>query len=376
LLLDEPTSQLDPVAADSLIWLLRRLNEEQGIAIVIAEQRLERLLPAADRVVTLRQGRVAFDAAPRGFLEWAAQSAPELQTPAAALMTACGISATPVSVKEARTALAEAGLRPSAGTPPAVNRPKRRRFGIRDSSRTNAPLKMSGVWDERKDGQTILADVHLEAAAGETIALMGRNGAGKSTLLKHAIGLLKPTRGKVTTSGEIAMLTQNPSDHLICERIGDIADAKLLKAAGVEVDLDRHPRDLSGGERQRLAFELVAGSADDRSVLLLDEPTRGLDRQRRLALAERIRAIAASGTAVLLATHDAELAAEVADRIVLLADGTVLADGTPSEILAGGWYFTTETSRILGGAGGALLPIQGAALLVGGSKEGQAGIKR
>jgi len=370
LLLDEPTSQLDPVAADSLIWLLRRLNEEQGIAIVIAEQRLERLLPAADRIVAMRQGSVGFDGGARRFLEWAADSAPELQTPAAALLAACGVDSVPVSVKEARAALAAAGMRPGPATTliTAENQKIKRLSKIWPARRDKDPLRIAGVWDERKGGQTILADVEISAAEGETIALMGRNGAGKSTLLKHAAGLLTPTRGSVTTGGDVAMLTQNPSDHLICERIGDVADAETLSAAGVTVNPDRHPRDLSGGERQRLAFELVAASSSELSVLLLDEPTRGLDSQRRMALAKRIRTISEQGTAVVLATHDAELAAEVADRIVLLADGAVLADGTPSEILAGGWYFTTETSRILGGAGGALLPADGAALLTAGSK--------
>ena len=376
LLLDEPTSQLDPVAADSLIWLLRRLNEEQGIAIVIAEQRLERLLPAADRVVALRQGTVGFDGRPGEFLEWASDAAPELQTPASALMAACGIRSMPVSVKQARAALAEAGLAPSPVSPPVTVGSQKRKRAIWPARRSHGPLQISGVWDERKGGQTILADIDLNAAEGETIALMGRNGAGKSTLLKHAAGLLTPTRGKVTTSGELAMLTQNPSDHLICDQIGDIANAAMLSAAGVSTEPDRHPRDMSGGERQRLAFELVAGSADGLSVLLLDEPTRGLDRQRRAFLAGRIRSIAEQGTAVVLATHDAELAAEVADRIVLIADGAVLADGTPSEILAGGWYFTTETSRILGGAGGALLPRDGAALLAAASQLQQAGAEK
>jgi energy-coupling factor transport system ATP-binding protein len=375
LLLDEPTSQLDPVAADSLIWLLRRLNEEQGIAIVIAEQRLERLLPAADRVVAMLQGSVGFDAGPRAFLEWASECAPELQTPAAALMAACGVGSAPVSVKEARAALAAAGLAPGPTTEPVAADSRKRHRGIWAARRKQSPLQISGVWDERKGGQTILADVDISAAKGETIALMGRNGAGKSTLLKHAAGLLTPTRGSVTTAGDVAMLTQNPSDHLICDRIGDVADAETLSAAGVSADPDRHPRDLSGGERQRLAFELVAGSSGDLSVLLLDEPTRGLDRQRRAALAGRIRSISDQGTAVLLATHDAELAAEVADRIVLIADGAVLADGSPSEILAGGWYFTTETSRILGGAGGALLPGDGAALLTSGPRAQQSEVQ-
>jgi energy-coupling factor transport system ATP-binding protein len=141
----------------------------------------------------------------------------------------------------------------------------------------------------------------------------------------------------------------------------------VLEAAGLADRADRHPRDLSGGERQRLALALVAADAGPGApapaVVGLDEPTRGMDRARRDALAAELRALAARGAAAIVATHDAELAAAFATRVVLLGDGTVAADGPPGEVLAGGWYFSTETARILGGAGGVLGPEQGAALL-------------
>ena len=155
---------------------------------------------------------------------------------------------------------------------------------------------------------------------------------------------------------------QNPGDYLVHDRIGDEASAAAIERAGLTGREAVHPRDLSGGERQRLALELVLDS-DDLALACLDEPTRGMDPARKLVLAERLRALAADGVAVLVATHDAEFAAELADRVVLMGKGTVIADGPASEVLCGGWHFATEVARVLGGAGGALTPEQGAAVL-------------
>jgi energy-coupling factor transporter ATP-binding protein EcfA2 len=361
-LLDEPTSQLDPVAGDELIWLLRRLNEEWGTTILLAEHRLERCLPAADRVIAMADGQVVCDAPPRGFLAWAADASPELQTPAARLFATAGLTPPPSGVKEARAALRARGV--DLTTPPEddggagadgeVRRPSRR-------ARRDAALVLDGVWHERRGGAVVLRGVDLAIAPGERVALMGRNGAGKSTLLRHAAGLMAPTRGKVKASGRVALLLQDPNDYLLHERVGDEASAEALRAVGLEHLVDRHPRDLSGGQRQRLALAIVLDGPQRAAVIGLDEPTRGMDRGAKGALAQRLRGLAEDGAAVVVATHDPEFAAEVADRVVLLADGRPIADGPASAVLAGGWYFATETARITGGR--ALLPADGAALL-------------
>ncbi len=381
ILLDEPTSQLDPVAGDELVWLLRRLNEEWGVAVVLAEHRLERCLAAADRVVALLDGRVACDAPPREMLAWAMNAAPALATPGAHLFAAAGLRPPPAGVKEARASLRARGLVPeraaeaagkaSSGRRRATGSPLLRRLRRRPAGPAPA-LRLSGVWHERPGGRTVLRAIDLELAPGEVVALMGRNGAGKSTLLRHAAGLMSPTRGRVEAAGRVALLLQHPGDYLIGDRVGDLTTPPALAAAGLERLAERHPRDLSGGERQRLALALVTaggGEPGERrrdgppAVLGLDEPTRGMDRAWRGELAALVRARAADGAGVLLATHDAELAAEVAGRVVLLGAGEIVADGPAAEVLAGGWYFTTETARILDGAGGALLPAQGAELL-------------
>jgi energy-coupling factor transport system ATP-binding protein len=374
LVLDEPTSQLDPVAGDELIGSLRRCNEDSDTAIVLAEHRLERCLGAADRVIALVDGVVACDASPEAFLAWAGDAAPELQTPGARLLRGVDIAPVP-GVKRARSALRARGLAPDhelGATAPAIQtadvrgqRPRRSVF--RRAADPSAALELARVWYEIPSGPAILRGVSLTLAPGERVALMGRNGAGKSTLLRQAAGLLAPTRGHVRSSGRVALLLQNPSDYLIHDTVAQEAPAAALRTAGLGSEFEaRHPRDLSGGEKQRLALAIVLGDDDGddngerATVVCLDEPTRGMDRARKQQLAHMLSEL---GAAVLVATHDPEFAAAFAQRVVLLADGAPIADGPTGQVLAGGAYFATETARILGGAGGALTPEQGIALL-------------
>jgi energy-coupling factor transport system ATP-binding protein len=198
---------------------------------------------------------------------------------------------------------------------------------------------------------------------GETLALMGRNGAGKSTLLRLMAGLIAPTRGRIERGGRVALLLQNPNDYFLHERVRDELSPKALREAGLEQLAERSPRDLSGGERQRLALAIVTDGEEPPALLALDEPTRGMDREAKAALAAELRRRAGEGQAVIVATHDPEFAAACADRALLLADGRLIVDGPAAELLAGGWYFSTETARILAGAGGALDPEQGAQVL-------------
>ena len=354
LVLDEPTSQLDPVAGDELIWLLRRLNEEWGTAVVIAEHRLERCLPAADRVVVLEDGAVACDAPPGGFLSWDAAAGGALATPVARLFSLAGLGPLPASVKDARAQLRGAGLAP--GRPPEPQEHGRVR------RRSDAAVRTHDLWHEIEDGPQVLRAVDLEFAPGERVALMGRNGAGKSTLLRHLKGLVEPTRGGVERSGEVALLMQNPNDYLIHEHASEEAGEAALARAGLAGRGEANPRDLSGGERQRLALEVVLSGAPAAAVCL-DEPTRGMDRARKERLAARIAELAEAGAVVIVATHDTEFAATFASRVVLMGPGVVIADGAPAEVLAGGWHFSTEVARALGGAGGALTPEDGARVI-------------
>jgi energy-coupling factor transport system ATP-binding protein len=201
----------------------------------------------------------------------------------------------------------------------------------------------------------VLKGLELKVHRGERVALMGRNGAGKSTLLRTAAGLVEPVKGRMDAPGGIALLTQNPGDYLVRERVGDELPgeqgAAALRAVGLEHAVDRDPRDLSGGERQRLALAIaLAGRMDGETLpglVALDEPTRGMDRARKGELDELIEGLARGGAAVVVATHDVEFAAAFAERVVLLGDGAASADGPAEEILSGGWYFATEVARVL-----------------------------
>lgn len=394
-LLDEPTSQLDPVAGDELIWLLRRLNEEWGVSILLAEHRLERCLAAADRVIAMDSGTIAFDGSPRDFLAWAQQADTALETPAARLFSLAGIEPLPVGVRDARQILmstdalqgrvlsrdggASLALRSAPGKgidPPEVRSLALRRLrAARDTPTTRHPPAMSvrDLWIELRSGdepRDVLKGIDLEMGRGERVALMGRNGAGKSTLLRALAGLVEPVRGKTEVAGEMALLTQNPSDYLVRERVGDElpGDEGLtaLRIVGLEDKVDSDPRDLSGGERQRLALAIALagrmGGDEMPGLVALDEPTRGMDRARRQDLVELIEGFAARGAGIVVATHDVEFASAFAERVVLMGDGVVIADGSAAEILSGGWYFATEVARILD-LPGVITPEQGAASL-------------
>jgi energy-coupling factor transport system ATP-binding protein len=389
-LLDEPTSQLDPVAGDELIWLLRRLNEEWGVAVLLAEHRLERCLAAADRVIAMDSGAIAFDGAPGAFLAWSHASDPTLSTPSARLFSLAGIDPLPTGVRQARQLLAPTGApagagdltpserlvllgRPHLGQPARADPSKLRKEGVRSPAST--ALQARGLWielsrdDERHD---VIRGIDLEIQRGERVALMGRNGAGKSTLLRTAAGLVDPVRGKLAAPGGIALLTQNPSDYLVRERVGDElpgeSGAAALHTVGLEHAVDADPRDLSGGERQRLALAIaLAGQMEGErlpGVVALDEPTRGMDRSRKDDLVALVGSLAARGAGVVVATHDVEFASEFAERVVLLGAGVVIADGPATEVLSGGWYFATEVARVLD-LPGVVTPEQGAAVLLG-----------
>jgi energy-coupling factor transport system ATP-binding protein len=388
LLLDEPTSQLDPVAGDELIWQLRRLNEEWGVTVLLADHRVERCLAAADRVVTLDRGRISFDGRPADFVEWAAAEAPELAPPVSTMCARAGIRPLPIGVKDGRALLRARGLTAddgdAANNEDGAGGKRRRRFlrSRRAHPTSESALTLERVWVSYDDGtgatHAALRGLSLRIDRGETVALLGRNGAGKSTLLRVAAGLRDPDRGQLRAAGEVALVLQSPADYFLHEHVRDELPKRWADSALAEIGLsgskETDPRDLSGGERQRLALAVVLagrgiGGGDAPAVAALDEPTRGMDRTLKEALAKRLRTLAARGAAVIVATHDVEFAARVADRCVLLANGQVVADGGTSEVLSGGRYFATEVARVLGGGARMVLPEEGARWLVAAAVE-------
>jgi energy-coupling factor transport system ATP-binding protein len=342
LVLDEPTSQLDPQGAEDVLAALARLNADLGTTVVLAEHRLERAAPMADRAVVVRDGRVAAPG-PTAAVVAGYEGAP----PVTHLGRLLGWDPPPLTVRQARAAVAAAGRPDLPPAPPVPARPP-----------PGGPLVTATGLAVRRGHRTVLSGVDLAVAEGEVVALLGRNGAGKTTLLRALAGLLRPDAGRVTAGGRVAYVPQDPGALLFSPTVrAELAETLRLlgRPDGGEVDrwLDalrlsgvagRHPRSLSGGERQRVAVAAVAvGGA---AVLLLDEPTRGMDAATRAALEAAMARHAATGGGVVLATHDVELAARAATRAVVLGDGEVVASGEARAVLSGS-LFAPQVLRVL-----------------------------
>lgn len=376
LALDEPTSQLDPESAGEFLRAVARARRKRGLTVLLADHRLEQSLEVADRVLVLNDGALEFDGDPAQYLAWASRRAHDrwMMTPAARLISLAGLGPPAASERKAgklitavfdRTGPAApstaAAQHPSADAARSAPAPRPASQAPRPASQAPRPaLQLESVsFTYPGAASPALRDVTLSLDAGERLALLGRNGSGKSTLLRLARGLLSPQHGVVRASRKTGLLLQNPNDYLIHERVADEAPLESLERFGLADLVERDPRQLSGGQRQRLALAIVMQERP--GALLLDEPTRGMDRDLKLELAELLEGFAALGTAVVLATHDVEFAAGFASRVVVLDDGRVASDGEPVEVFGGG-SFATATARLLPGSG-ALTPEAGAAML-------------
>ena len=373
LLLDEPTSQLDPVGSEELLAALRRLSEDTGSTIVLAEHRVERCLHLATRVLYMEDGAVVVDAPPQEFALWALAGHRELLPPVARLFARrlnghaaerAADGGLPMTVKDGRHMLDViedgAPARASQQRPESPGEPVLHARGLTVGYEREAPL---------------LEDVSLQLRRGEVVALMGENGAGKSTLVRHFNGLLRPLSGSVSLLGRdvatlsvaeaargCALLGQDPNDYFVRDTVAQEIDYTLAQVEPDEdkrrtladkaiADLDlgglveRDPRSLSGGERTRAA--LAAVTCVDPALVVLDEPTRGMDPTHKNELAATLRRWAAADRCVLLVTHDVEFAARCATRVVVVGDGGVLADGPAADVLNGSLFFSTQVNRLL-----------------------------
>ncbi|MBV8952086.1 MAG: ATP-binding cassette domain-containing protein [Actinobacteria bacterium] len=345
LVLDEPTSQLDPQGADDVLAAITRLNSDLGTTVLVAEHRLERAAPLADRAVVMDGGRIADGPGPPGTVITRYPGAPTVTR----LGRLLDWHPAPLTVRDARLALAT-----MAGTfPPGP---------VRSAAPESAATPGEGLVAARRVGvelgrRRVLRDVTLELRRGEVTALLGRNGSGKTTLLRALAGLLPVADGSVTRDAPVVYVPQDPNTLLFAPTVEQELTETLrllgrrnrgevdewLDRLALIADRTRHPRGLSGGERQRVAIAAVAvGGAD---VLLLDEPTRGMDAHSAVALEHAIRDHAGAGGAVVLATHDVELAARVATRAIVLGDGDVVADGSARDVLAGS-LFAPQVLRV------------------------------
>jgi energy-coupling factor transport system ATP-binding protein len=340
LVLDEPTSQLDPQGADDVLAAVARLNADLGTTVLLAEHRFERAAVMADRAVLIEAGAVAAIGPPAGVIGDFA-GAPSVTR----LGRLLGWQPLPLTVRDARACAAAATTLPEWTPAPIA-------VGVGET--LLAARELSVELGRRR----VLDHLDVAVGQGEVVALLGRNGAGKTTLLRALAGLVHPAGGDVRAGTSTAYVPQDPNAllfaptvrreldetlRLIGARDPDATDA-WLHALDLEHVADRHPRSLSSGERQRVAIAAVAvGGA---GVLLLDEPTRGMDARSRAALERAVGLHAATGGAVVLATHDVELAARCATRAVVLGDGDVVASGPARSVLAGS-LFAPQVLRVL-----------------------------
>ncbi|MFF5428347.1 MULTISPECIES: ABC transporter ATP-binding protein [unclassified Streptomyces] len=398
LVLDEPTSALDPSAAEDVLAVLQRLVHDLGTTVLMAEHRLERVVQYADQVLLLPDGRMGPPA------EIMAVS--PVHPPVVALGRLAGWDPLPLTVRDARrraTALrdrladrtpqppralagrdggaGEAGgaggaeaAGPSAASPGrgSGRRPLFRRGRTAPAEDTApGPLVDVRALAVRRGRVEALRRIDLRVRAGETVALMGRNGAGKSTLLHTLVGTVAPTSGTVRVAGrtphttdpralirQVGLVPQEPRDLLYAETVAAecaAADADAGAAPGTcralvaellpGVTDTTHPRDLSEGQRLALALSVVLTGRPP--LLLLDEPTRGLDYAAKARLVAHLRTLAAAGHATVLATHDVELTAELADRVVIVAGGEVVADGPTAEVVVSSPAFSPQVAKVL-----------------------------
>ena len=356
LILDEPTSQLDPIAATDFLQTLSRINRELGTTILICEHRLEDVIPMANRLLVMDRGRLIADDTPEGTFEiLRKRSHPMLlsmPTPMRVWSSLGWDTACPLTVSDGRGQLTDwAAEHPLAPVP-----------GRRAGEPKEPPcISLDEVWFRyEKESPDILKGVTLKAYSGELLCILGGNGTGKSTMLSVLSGVRKPYRGKLRANGaKVAALPQNPQMLLVTKnvreellsvfpgkKLDEVSDRIGEMAALCRLDglMDRHPYDLSGGEQQRTALAKVL--LQEPEILLLDEPTKGVDNDFKQVFAQILTELTARGVCVIMVSHDVEFCAKYADRCGLFFDGSIVTVDAPQPFFAGKSFYTTAANRM------------------------------
>ena len=364
LILDEPTSQLDPIAASDFLNTVRKINTELGTTVIITEHRLEDIFPYADRAIVMDGGRVIADDTPRniGQLLWQQRSDlfAAMPTPVRVFYGAQGKGACPLTVREGRNWLSRCF--PQAPKVQSVAVPQAQ------AEKRDIALSLEELWFRyEKDSPDILRGVCAQVPKGSMYAIVGGNGAGKSTTLKAICGICRPYRGKVKIFGKpvdkyktgelfggtLAMLPQDPKSLFVKKTLREdleemTKDKALIAqiAATCQVDhlLDSHPYDLSGGEQQRGALAKVLLTQP--KLLLLDEPTKGIDSFFKETFAEILKQLKSQGITVIMVSHDVEFCARYADLVSMFFDGQILTTDHPRRFFGNNSFYTTSANRM------------------------------
>lgn len=345
LILDEPTSQLDPIAAADFLATVRKLNEDLGLTVILTEHRLEEALPMADMLAVLENGRLIACDAPQKAAMQIRGSAVFSSMPAAVRIFASlgGEGEAPLTVGQGRAFIA-------SQLHNAVDITREHSF-----EHGSPAAELKGCWFRyEKNAPDVLRGLELKLYAGEICALLGGNGSGKSTSIGLLSGRLRPYRGRVKSSGvRIAALPQDPRELFVRDTVLD--ELRELESNEAELErivqllelndiLERHPFDISGGEQQRLALGKLLLTQP--GVLLLDEPTKGMDGQFKQRFGELLRKLRSEGRAVFLVSHDIEFCARYADRCALLFRGETVAESSPQEFFSGNFFYTTAAAKL------------------------------
>ena len=364
LILDEPTSQLDPIAASDFLNTVRKINIELGTTVIITEHRLEDIFPYADRAIVMDEGRVIADDTPRnvGKLLWEQKNDmfAAMPTPVRVFFGTDSTGNCPLTVREGRNWLSSCfpeGVKVSALSPRMLLEK------IEDPA-----LSMKELWFRyEKDSPDVLRGVSAEIPKGSLYAIVGGNGAGKSTTLKAICGICRPYRGKVKVFGKpvdkykaaelfggcLAMLPQDPKSLFVKKTVREdleemTRDANKIRdtAAVCEIEalLDNHPYDLSGGEQQRVALAKVL--LTEPKLLLLDEPTKGIDSFFKEKLADILCKLKKQGITIVMVSHDVEFCARYADMVSMFFDGQILTTDTPQRFFGNNSFYTTAAGRM------------------------------
>lgn len=357
LILDEPTSQLDPIAAAEFLHTLKKLNRDFSLTVLIAEHRLEELVPMCDRLIVLQDGRLLGADTPKALAPTLAQHPDLLASMPTALRVGCALhdKSYPLSIREGRTMISAYASDKTRALPEAAPAAPR-----------TAALELKNIYFRYdRAGKDVLCDLSLTLHAGETLCVLGGNGSGKSTMLRVAAGLCRPYAGKITVLGKrmremrgqelyrecLSLLPQDVQTTFLCnsvrEELADAGVAHDVLPFDLTHLLDTHPYDLSGGEQQLVALAKVLATKPQ--ILLMDEPTKGLDADKKAMLLEVLSTIKAQGVSILIVTHDVEFAALCADRCVLFFRGAAVSDGLPRAFFAENNFYTTAARRMTRG---------------------------
>lgn len=367
LLLDEPTSMLDPIAAGEFLAMVQKLNEELGITVLLVEHNMEEALSICNKVVVLDKGRLRAHGNARDVASSLRHHSISRGFPT---VTRCflemkggedfNIQDIPLTISEGRSWLRKFTSKESFDTDPHVLGQNKKGISEKTDARVKEDLILRGeniTFRYEKKGRDILSDLSFFALRGECHAIMGGNGTGKSTLLSILAGLKKPLYGKIKTFGKISFLPQNPQIIFVKDRVmddlmevlencedGEKRAEAMLEMLGLKNLKDAHPYDLSGGEQQRLAIGKILLTEPD--IMLLDEPTKGIDSFAKDKIGHLLREISKEGRTVIMVSHDVEFCSKFAHRCSLLFDGRMVGSSKTEEFFVNNRFYTTSTCKM------------------------------